>query len=672
MFFKLAISNVKKSIKDYLVYFLTLSLSVCIFYIFNAIDSQEVMLNISSSQKEILDLLSVSIGYVSIFISVVLGFLMVYANKFLIKRRKKELGLYLTLGMNRGTVSRMLILETFIIGLFSLGTGLLVGIFASQALSVVTAKLFEANLKAFVFIFSKGAFLKTICYFSIIYIIIMIFNTMTISKCKLIELIYSGKKNERLRVKRIGVSVILFILAVMSLGVAYYLILENGLMRINEQFICSIVLGIVGTLLFFVSLGGFLIRLVETSKSVYFKGLNLFVLRQLNHKINTAFVSMSVICIMLFLTIAGLASGFSVARAFNGELETLTPFDATFEAYSAYKGELGLKEGIQASLEKTGFPFKELVKESSELILYRTEVTWEDLLGDIEELAAMEAWEYTKEQPFYVMSATDYNKALEMQGLSPIELKEDEFVMNCNYGQTKPYLKQFLINKGQITMNGKLLKAATKEVLTTTYENQNMAMNVGTLIVPDQFVEEGDIYIRILNVNYPGNTQEQEKLFNTAIYKLYPTSEVRPYSLLMTRIGIYENSAGLSAMVTYLTIYIGMVFLLACAAILALQQLSEAADNSERYELLRKLGAEEGMVNKALFMQISIYFIMPLVLAVIHSIVGLKVGSDVISIFGGYELTNNLFLAAAVILVVYGGYFIATYMSSKNIIRAKR
>ena len=667
MFFKLAISNVKKSIKDYLVYFLTLSLSVCIFYIFNAIDSQEVMLNISSSQKEILELLSVSIGYVSIFISVVLGFLMVYANKFLIKRRKKELGLYLTLGMNRGTVSRMLILETFIIGLFSLGTGLLVGIFASQALSVVTAKLFEANLKAFVFIFSKGAFLKTICYFSIIYIIIMIFNTMTISKCKLIELIYSGKKNERLRVKRIGVSVILFILAVMSLGVAYYLILENGLMRINEQFICSIVLGIVGTLLFFVSLGGFLIRLVETSKSVYFKGLNLFVLRQLNHKINTAFVSMSVICIMLFLTIAGLASGFSVARAFNGELETLTPFDATFEAYSAYKGELGLKEGIQASLEKTGFPFKELVKESSELILYRTEVTWEDLLGDIEELAAMEAWEYTKEQPFYVMSATDYNKALEMQGLSPIELKEDEFVMNCNYGQTKPYLKQFLINKGQLTMNGKLLKAATKEVLTTTYENQNMAMNVGTLIV-----EGGDIYIRILNVNYPGNTQEQEKLFNTAIYKLYPTSEGRPYSLLMTRIGIYENSAGLSAMVTYLTIYIGMVFLLACAAILALQQLSEAADNSERYELLRKLGAEEGMVNKALFMQISIYFIMPLVLAVIHSIVGLKVGSDVISIFGGYELTNNLFLAAAVILVVYGGYFIATYMSSKNIIRAKR
>lgn len=672
MFFKLAISNVKKSIKDYLVYFLTLSLSVCIFYIFNAIDSQEVMLNISSSQKEILELLSVSIGYVSIFISVVLGFLMVYANKFLIKRRKKELGLYLTLGMNRGTVSRMLILETFIIGLFSLGTGLLVGIFASQALSVVTAKLFEANLKAFVFIFSKGAFLKTICYFSIIYIIIMIFNTMTISKCKLIELIYSGKKNERLRVKRIGVSVILFILAVMSLGVAYYLILENGLMRINEQFICSIVLGIVGTLLFFVSLGGFLIRLVETSKSVYFKGLNLFVLRQLNHKINTAFVSMSVICIMLFLTIAGLASGFSVARAFNGELETLTPFDATFEAYSAYKGELGLKESIQASLEKTGFPFKELVKESSELILYRTEVTWEDLLGDIEELAAMEAWEYTKEQPFYVMSATDYNKALEMQGLSPIELKEDEFVMNCNYGQTKPYLKQFLINKGQLTMNGKLLKAATKEVLTTTYENQNMAMNVGTLIVPDQFVEGGDIYIRILNVNYPGNTQEQEKLFNTAIYKLYPTSEGRPYSLLMTRIGIYENSAGLSAMVTYLTIYIGMVFLLACAAILALQQLSEAADNSERYELLRKLGAEEGMVNKALFMQISIYFIMPLVLAVIHSIVGLKVGSDVISIFGGYELTNNLFLAAAVILVVYGGYFIATYMSSKNIIRAKR
>jgi putative ABC transport system permease protein len=131
MFYKLAVKNVTKSMKDYTVYFLTLMFGVCLFYMFNSIDSQTAMLKLSSSQQQAVKALTQIIGYVSVFISVVLGFLIVYANGFLMKRRKKELGVYMTLGMPKGKISIIIIVETLLIGLISLAVGL-----ASRCLSL--------------------------------------------------------------------------------------------------------------------------------------------------------------------------------------------------------------------------------------------------------------------------------------------------------------------------------------------------------------------------------------------------------------------------------------------------------------------------------------------------------------------------------------------------------
>jgi len=227
MFFKLALNNVRKSIKDYTIYFLTLSFGICIFYVFNSIESQEAMLKLNQSQRAIIQVLSEVIGYVSVFIAVILGFLIIFANKFLIKRRKKELGLYMTLGMEKGKISRILILETIIIGIVSLVVGLSVGIFLSQGLSVVTAHLFAVDMKDFTFVFSQSAFFKSILYFGIIYFVVMIFNTITISKYKLINLLIGSKKNETLRIKNIWLSVCLFVLSVISLGIAYRCIIKT-------------------------------------------------------------------------------------------------------------------------------------------------------------------------------------------------------------------------------------------------------------------------------------------------------------------------------------------------------------------------------------------------------------------------------------------------------------
>lgn len=286
MYSKLAFRNVRRSVRDYTIYFLTLTFGVCVFYVFNSIESQQAMMNISSSDAQSLQALTQIMGYVSVFISIILGFLILYANKFLIKRRKKELGIYMTLGMDKSKMSWILMLETLLIGIVSLTVGLILGFFLSEGLAVVTAKMFEAAFTEFKFIFSPAACGKTILYFSLIFIMVMLFNSISISKYKLIDLLSADKKNETFKIKKLWHSVVIFILAIAFIGAAYYLIIDNGLMDINAQFAAALICGSIGTLLFFMSLSGFLLRLVQSNKKLYLKGLNMFVLRQLNSKID--------------------------------------------------------------------------------------------------------------------------------------------------------------------------------------------------------------------------------------------------------------------------------------------------------------------------------------------------------------------------------------------------
>ena len=197
MLFKLSLRNISKSIKDYTIYFFTLILGVAIFYVFNAIDSQTAMMNITSSTQEILELLTSLLSGVSVFVSFILASLIIYASRFLMKRRNKEFAIYLTLGMSKRKISLILFFETLVIGIISLTIGLLAGFLLSQLMSIIVANMFEADLTKFTFIFSKNACIKTLIYFGIMYLVVIIFNIINISRCKLIDLIYSKNKSEK-------------------------------------------------------------------------------------------------------------------------------------------------------------------------------------------------------------------------------------------------------------------------------------------------------------------------------------------------------------------------------------------------------------------------------------------------------------------------------------------
>lgn len=677
MFFKLALKNVTKSMKDYTIYFLTMTFGVCLFYMFNSIDSQTAMMQLSAVQSDSIQMLTQAISYVSIFISVILGFLIVYANQFLIKRRKKELGVYMTLGMEKGKISRIVILETFLIGVSSLAVGLVVGVFGSQGLSVLTAKMFEVNLKSFQFIFSMNAFYKTLIYFSIIFLVVMIFNTISISKLKLIDLLTAGKKNENLRIKRLWISVIIFLVSVGCLGSAYYLIIQNGMMEINNMFTASIVLGSIGTLLFFLSLSGFLLRVVQTNKRLYYKNMNMFVLRQINSKINTTFVSMSVICIMLLITIGTLSTGMGLADVLTKTLNSSTPYDASFSyVYHQDNAKKQIKD-IAEKMKTDKIDLSRYAKDYAQITTYTSDVKYGNLyfndslfpqgFGDVSRI---------KQLPVAVLSLTDYNNAVRMQGKPTLTLKENEFAVNCNFAQILPLMDDFLKTKAKVNLNGKELTCTQKVPTQISFSTTTSEQDTGTLIVPDALTKGLVINQEILNVNYKVGVNEQE--FFQQLKTVYNETDMdsekimRPYDMQLSKIEMHEQGAGLKTMVSYLAIYIGLVFLITSAAVLALQQLSEASDNAERYGLLRKLGAEESMINHALFSQIAIYFFLPLSLAIIHSIVGIKVANNVVSLIGGLDILGNTIITAVIFIVIYGGYFLATYFGSKSMIRQKK
>lgn len=671
MYSKLAFRNVRRSVRDYTIYFLTLTFGVCVFYVFNSIESQQAMMNISSSDAQSLQALTQIMGYVSVFISIILGFLILYANKFLIKRRKKELGIYMTLGMDKSKMSWILMLETLLIGIVSLTVGLILGFFLSEGLAVVTAKMFEAAFTEFKFIFSPAACGKTILYFSLIFIMVMLFNSISISKYRLIDLLSADKKNETFKIKKLWHSVVIFILAIAFIGAAYYLIIDNGLMDINAQFAAALICGSIGTLLFFMSLSGFLLRLVQSNKKLYLKGLNMFVLRQLNSKINTTFISMTVICIMLLFTIGTLSSGISLADVMTRSAEKSTPFDLTITSGpdNPYLDDEPIYEDIAAQLAAEGVDLDSFAGETSQLTYRTTDaptgILFEYSTEGIKNMLTGEAFERFKQFPIQAVSLSDFNAQMALLGQDPITLEDGQFRLFYDMPQVKPSMDTFLENSGKITLNGTTLVSAGPAIDCTIGTSFTFS-NSGALVVSDALAESLPFSSAQLNINYKAPAETSSEVLNQYADLLKPQNGF----LTITREEMYAQGTTMKITTSYVGIYVGIIFLIASAAILALQQLSEASDNTERYALLRKIGADDKMIRHALFVQIAIYFLMPLGLAVIHSIVGLKVANDFIAFFGHVNIAGNTAVTAVILVLIYGGYFLATYFGSKNMIKA--
>ena len=687
MLFKISLKNIRKSLKDYTVYFFTLILGVAIFYVFNAIDSQSVMLDVRANVMDIIKLMNDILSGVSVFVSCILGFLIIYASRFLIKRRNKEFGIYLTLGMSKRKISVILFFETLLIGIVSLVAGLVIGTILSQFMSVIVANMFDADMTKFKFIFSMKACVKTLIYFAIMYVLVMIFNTFSISRCKLIDLLNAGKKTEKVTMKNPVVCTIVFVIGVGILSYAYWMV-TRGVKSINiiNKIGIPIALGCVATFLIFWSVSGFMIRIFTSIKSVYYKGVNSFVLRQFCSKINTTVFSTTVICIMLFITISVLSAALSMKDSLSKDLDSMCPVDVQLAKYSydamseAYATSQNMNEkdremledsklSIIETLNNSGFDAQKYFKDVVEYNIYNTGLTVKDTIGDIN----TDDYQFMADTIMPVMTIGDYNSVARLYGNSTYELNDDEYIIVADYKNMVMIRNQALKKGITLSVNGKEYKPRYSECMDGFVQIGVQNMNDGILVVPDNAVKPQQVRSMGLSADYRADTKEERYFIETQLDNLMKNiSFKKSFISWNSRIDLAESSVGLGALVTFIALYLGIIFLISSAAILALRELSDSADNKERYGMLRKLGVDERMIDMALFKQIGIFFAFPLILALIHSVFGIKFINIILATMGMSSMAASIGLTLAFVAVIYGGYFLITYLCSRSIIRPVR
>lgn len=669
MYFKLALENVRKSFKVYRIYFLTLALAVSIFYSFNSIESQHAMYDLNKSTQSYINVLTQSIEIISVFVSFILGSLILYANNFLIKKRKKELGIYRTLGMGNFKISQVLVIETAIVGVISLLVGLLIGFILSQGLSALTSQLFEVDMSKYKFIISTKSIQKTIVYFGIIFSIVMVFNFISIARYKIIDLINADKKVENLKFRNPIIYILTFSLSVYLLLTSYKLILKVGIMGFtNYIFLKVIGFGILGTFLFFYSLSGVFILIIEKNKKIYFKGLNIFTVKQLNSKINTNFLSISVISLMIFLTIGILSTGISFKDALEKSLRNSTPFDAS--AYKFIDKDEKIKT-VEDSLNALNFKFDDTEKYTY-FTIYDSGIKLKNLIDEKyvkNKNTINETFDFAKLE---LMKISDYNNIRKLEGKKSIYISPNEVILTSDRSEYLNIFKDAFGKTRKFNLYGKDYNLKNGEVYEETLKSSEFLENIATLIVNDSVVENAKPVSSNLNVQFTGDYNKSEKKFES-LFDSFKEGKINYDKVGFlngnTKQIIYTSQKNAITIIIFIGMYLGIIFLISSMAILAIQQLSEASDSIERYKSLMRLGVNEKMINKAIFIQTLIYFALPISLAFIHSIVGIKVVSEFITLLDKPNIKYSSISTAVILIIVYLSYFYITYIGYKNIVK---
>ena len=584
--------------------------------------------------------------------------------------------------MSKRKISLILFFETLIVGCVSLVVGLVLGTALSQVMSLLVANMFEAKMTEFEFVFSSSACIKTLIYFSVMYILVMIFNTYNVSRCKLIDLLNANKKSEKVKLKNPWLCVIIFIISVCVLGYAYWCV-TGGVtdMQTADKILIPIALGAVSTFFIFWSLSGLLLKLFMSMKNVYYKGLNSFTLRQFSSKINTTVFSMTIICLMLFFTICVLSGAISIRNSMTSNLKTLAPVDIQLDktmdisADSGYSPEIidDSKISVSETLDRLGFDTDKYFKDVIEFDLYASnDILIKNTLGSVyDELVKEFPYLYYDDAETFIKES-DYNKLAKLYGLDPVYVDDDEYIIISDVDFWTDIRNRSLEKGTPITINEVSLTPKYNECVNGFVYMSSNHINTGIFVVPDNVLNNMPRESEILVANYKVNTDEEKQEIENMIL----ATENSPYAQntdieASSKISLYESSIGLGAMITFIGLYLGIIFLIASAAILALKELSESTDNKERFKMLRKIGTDERMLNKALFRQIGIFFLFPLVLAIIHSIFGIKFCLYILQTFGKEELIKSIIMTAGIIVFIYGGYFLITYLCSKNIIKER-
>lgn len=728
MLCKLAWGNVRRAGRDYLVYLLTLTLGVTVFYAFNTVSMQVDIAGIK--EQGLSELMGSMLGYLTYFLAGVMAFLMVYANNFIMKRRKKEFGLYQVLGMGRGRVATIMALETVIVSVVAFVAGIVLGVGLSQLMTFFTASLFKTQIANFHFFFSVHAFNLTLACMLVMFVLTLLLNLRAVRRTKLIELMGAERRNESIKTRNPWIAIAIFAVGVVLVGVAYYRLLRDGfpltatdskLQEAMNQFGITTAMVTVGTFALFWGLSGMLIKLLQSLRGVYWRGLNMFTVRQLAAKVNTVCFSMGVIAMLLFLAITSVTCGMSIANVMNENLERYNPVDVsqtyvyytpdTLDYYKGYKGYVNPSEADRMVLADTTvdlYPaWHGKGKSADNNDETGKKVNIADVAGEHVQIDSYLSYPLGGSGPsvvagemckamgeklpkalegsnadamgLYVTPASQYNKLRQMMGEEPVSIGRDQYLLTCDMGgELGDLYTKYMAGGHALTLGGHTLKPATdkSDEDTAAIANSAMGSNPGTVVVADELLSQLNLqpYSSNLLVNYKqgmDTTEADESIKYTLLDNLLVDGkEPGSWGVFITRSEMYTQAAQMNGMISYLAIYIGFVLVVACAAILSIQQLSNVADGSRSYRVLAQIGCDDRQIRHSVMAQQAVFFLFPLAVGLAHSFVALKVIIELVSVFGDMSIAGTVGLTCAIFLAAYGGYFLVTYLMSAGMVQA--
>lgn len=728
MLCKLAWGNVRRAGRDYLVYLLTLTLGVTVFYAFNTISMQVDIAGID--EEGLAQVMGSMLGDLTYFLAGVMAFLMVYANNFIMKRRKKEFGLYQVLGMGRGRVATIMALETVIVSVVAFVAGIVLGVGLSQLMTFFTASLFKTQIANFHFFFSVHAFNLTLACMLVMFVLTLLLNLRAVRRTKLIELMGAERRNESIKTRNPWIAIAIFAVGVVLVGVAYYRLLRDGfpltatdskLQEAMNQFGITTAMVTVGTFVLFWGLSGMLIKLLQSLRGVYWRGLNMFTVRQLAAKVNTVCFSMGVIAMLLFLAITSVTCGMSIANVMNENLERYNPVDVsqtyvyhtpdTLDYYKGYKGYVNPSEADRMVLADTTvdlYPaWHGKGKSAGNNDETGKKVNIADVAGEHVQIDSYLSYPLGGSDPsvtpsemcktmgeklpkafggsnadamgLFVTPASQYNKLRQMMGEEPVHIGRDQYLLTCDMGgELVDLYTKYMAGGHALTLGGHTLKPATdkSDEDTAAIANSAMGSNPGTVVVADELLSQLNLqpYSSSLLVNYKqgmDTTEADESIKYTVLDNLLVDGkESGSWGTFITRSEMYTQAAQMNGLISYLAIYIGFVLVVACAAILSIQQLSNVADGSRSYRVLAQIGCDDRQIRHSVMAQQAVFFLFPLAVGLAHSFVALKVIMELVSAFGNMSIDGTVGLTCAIFLAAYGGYFLVTYLMSTGMVQA--
>lgn len=725
MLCKLAWGNVRRAGRDYLVYLLTLTLGVTVFYAFNTISMQVDIAGID--EKGLAQVMGSMLGNLTYFLAGVMAFLMVYANNFIMKRRKKEFGLYQVLGMGRGRVATIMALETVIVSVGAFVAGIVLGVGLSQLMTFFTASLFKTQIANFHFFFSVHAFNLTLACMLVMFVLTLLLNLRAVRRTKLIELMGAERRNESIKTRNPWIAIAIFVVGVVLVGVAYYRLLRDGfpltatdskLQEAMNQFGITTAMVTVGTFALFWGLSGMLIKLLQSLRGVYWRGLNMFTVRQLAAKVNTVCFSMGVIAMLLFLAITSVTCGMSIANVMNENLERYNPVDVsqtyvyyTPETLDYYKEYVNPSEADRMVLadstvdlypawhgkgksadnnDETGkkVDIADVAGEHVQIDSYLSyplggsdpSVTPSEMCKTMgEKLPKAFGGSNADMTGLSVTPASQYNKLRQMMGKEPVHIGHDQYLLTCDMGgELVDMYTKYMAGGHTLTLGGHELKPAAdkSDEDTAAIANSAMGSNGGTVVVADELLSQLNLqpYSSSLLVNYKqgmDTTEADESIKYTVLDNLLVDGkEPGSWGTFIIRSEMYAQAAQMNGLISYLAIYIGFVLVVACAAILSIQQLSNVADGSRSYRVLAQIGCDDRQIRHSVMAQQAVFFLFPLAVGLAHSFVALKVIIELVSIVGNMSIGGTVGLTCAIFLAAYGGYFLVTYLMSTGMVRA--